>query len=472
MLPTMLAKAARAAPNVRGRALSSMLTRVGAAPHTTYSGHDDVSTTTELSLFKGLTMRECTQYSGGKDLSPRQATDAELLAWLTGPVGLNDKTANDYAKTLQSDGFDSPRALALATVEELERRRIRVGHARSMLARLEDFVVGAPEKAASVRLFSPDVIRREIQVADAIEAVEAAFGKLARGEVDVPLPMHIGIHESSAAGPGDCHVKGGYVLGEETFTVKLACVSFYKNLKLGLSPGSGVFCVMSAQTGQPLAIFHENRYLTDLRTGAAGGVALKHLAVPATKGNTIGFIGCGAIARVMARAAAAVRPGFRGVAYARDAKSAQQFCEDMSAELGCTFDVAVTAQQLCRSSDVIYTQTPGSATVLEKSWLKPWCTIIASGSDQPTKQELPIDVLAASKYVSDLTKQTSRVGELRSAIAAKAMTEESVYAELGEIVNGSKPGRVGDELIVVDLTGTGAQDAAIGQVAWDKLRHL
>ena len=25
------------------------------------------------------------------------------------------------------------------------------------------------------------------------------------------------------------------------------------------------------------------------------------------------------------------------------------------------------------------------------------------------------------------------------------------------------------ELIVVDLTGTGAQDAAIGQVAWDKL---
>mmetsp|Transcript_13928 Transcript_13928/g.49441 ORF Transcript_13928/g.49441 Transcript_13928/m.49441 type:complete len:175 (+) Transcript_13928:1072-1596(+) len=174
----------------------------------------------------------------------------------------------------------------------------------------------------------------------------------------------------------------------------------------------------------------------------------------------------------MARAAAAVRPGFRGVAYARDAKSAQQFCEDMSAELGCTFDVAVTAQQLCRSSDVIYTQTPGSATVLEKSWLKPWCTIIASGSDQPTKQELPIDVLAASKYVSDLTKQTSRVGELRSAIAAKAMTEESVYAELGEIVNGSKPGRVGDELIVVDLTGTGAQDAAIGQVAWDKLRHL
>ena len=31
------------------------------------------------------------------------------------------------------------------------------------------------------------------------------------------------------------------------------------------------------------------------------------------------------------------------------------------------------------------------------------------------------------------------------------------------------PGREGDELIVVDLTGTGAQDAAIGQVAWEKM---
>ena len=49
------------------------------------------------------------------------------------------------------------------------------------------------------------------------------------------------------------------------------------------------------------------------------------------------------------------------------------------------------------------------------------------------------------------------------------MKETDVYAELGEVCNGSKAGREGKELIVVDLTGTGAQDAAIGQVAWEKL---
>ena len=52
------------------------------------------------------------------------------------------------------------------------------------------------------------------------------------------------------------------------------------------------------------------------------------------------------------------------------------------------------------------------------------------------------------------------------------MTVDDVYCELGDLVNG-KPGRENDqEIIVVDLTGTGAQDAAIGQVAWDKLSKL
>ena len=176
----------------------------------------------------------------------------------------------------------------------------------------------------------------------------------------------------------------------------------------------------------------------------------------------------GALRERVARAAKAVRPDFKGVCYAPDG-SHETFAAEMSAELGVPFTAMSSASEMCAESDVIYTQTPGSTTCLEKSWLKPHCTIICSGSDQPTKQEIPTDVLKASKYVSDLTKQTSKVGELRSAIADGSMTEADVYAEIGEVCNGSKPGREGKELIVVDLTGTGAQDAAIGQVAWEKM---
>jgi ornithine cyclodeaminase/alanine dehydrogenase-like protein (mu-crystallin family) len=320
------------------------------------------------------------------------------------------------------------------------------------------------------RLFDYETVTKNLTVGDAITSVEDAFAALAQGKVDVPMPMHIGINESSVAGPGDCHIKGGYVDGTPTFTVKLACVSFYKNAEKGLPAGSGIFIVVNAVTGAPLGVFQENRFMTDLRTGAAGAVAMKHCSTP--EQDTVGFIGTGAIARNMARAAAAVRP-FEGIAYALDAQMAEDFAKEMSKELGMPFTVASSAKSLCNDSDVIFTQTPGGSTVLEKEWLKEsGVTIIASGSDQPTKQEIPNDVLVASKYISDLTKQTSKVGELRGALQAGVMTESDVYAELGAIVNGDKPGREGNEIIVVDLTGTGAQDAAIGQVAWDKLSQM
>ena len=396
----------------------------------------------------------------GSNLSRKQVSDGELQAWLTQDVGLLDAVAAEYASILRAEGYDSPRAIAATPVAELERKRIRAGHARAMHACVED--LGGDEAAAGgTKMFDYDTIVKSLSVADAIEKVEDAFCKLAQGKVNVPMPMHITIDETANAGPGDCHVKGGYVSGAATWTVKVASVSFYKS---GGPPGGGVFVVMNAVTGQPCGIFQENRYMTDLRTGAAGGIALKHFG----GGDTIGFMGCGAIGRVMARAAKAVKPDFKGVCYAPDG-SHETFAAEMSAELGVPFTAASSAAEMCGESDVIYTQTPGSTTCLEKSWLKPHATIICSGSDQPTKQEIPTDVLKASKYVSDLTKQTSKVGELRSAIADGSMTEADVYAEIGEVCNGSKPGREGKELIVVDLTGTGAQDAAIGQVAWDKL---
>lgn len=86
------------------------------------------------------------------------------------------------------------------------------------------------------RLFDYATVTSALKQSDAVEAIEAAFGMLAKGKVDVPIPMHIGIDESENAGPGDCHIKGGYISGTTTWTVKLANVSFYKNIeKVGLT---------------------------------------------------------------------------------------------------------------------------------------------------------------------------------------------------------------------------------------------
>jgi ornithine cyclodeaminase/alanine dehydrogenase-like protein (mu-crystallin family) len=94
---------------------------------------------------------------------------------------------------------------------------------------------------AGPRFFDYATITANVHVRDALPAVEACFASLAAGEVDVPFPMHIAVAETASAGPGDCHVKGGYISGAPTFTVKVATVSFYKNIERGLPPGGGMF---------------------------------------------------------------------------------------------------------------------------------------------------------------------------------------------------------------------------------------
>jgi ornithine cyclodeaminase len=61
------------------------------------------------------------------------------------------------------------------------------------------------------------------------------------------------------------------------------------------------------------------------------------------------------------------------------------------------------------------------------------------------------------------------LGEIHHAVRHGLLDPGRVYAELGNIVAGKQPGREGDEMIICDLTGVGAQDAAIAEVAWRTL---
>ena len=100
-------------------------------------------------------------------------------------------------------------------------------------------------------------------------------------------------------------------------------------------------------------------------------------------------------------------------------------------------------------------------------WLQPGQHVTAMGSDAEHKNEIaPAIITGAGLYVADSLKQTRRLGELHHAIAARLVTEGTLFPELGEIIAGRKPGRTAPEQITVaDLTGTGIQDTAIATLA-------
>jgi len=128
----------------------------------------------------------------------------------------------------------------------------------------------------------------------ALAAVEAGFRRYSAGEVQVTAVGHLGFADP----PGDCHVKGAHIAGDDVFVVKLA-TSFYRNSERGLSSSNGFMAVISAGTGEILAVLHDKGQLTDRRTAMAGAIAARAIARPGS--TTLGIVGAGIQARLQAQ---------------------------------------------------------------------------------------------------------------------------------------------------------------------------
>jgi ornithine cyclodeaminase len=266
---------------------------------------------------------------------------------------------------------------------------------------------------------------------------------------------------------GEVHVKSAYLKGAPVFAVKIAS-GFYQNIAKGLPSGAGLILVFDAQTGFPQSLLADNGYLTDLRTAAAGALAARLLAMDPL--GKVAVLGSGIQARYQLRALARVRHWERTVAWSRNRERLERYCHEMEAELEPPCTPAATPEEALRGADLIITVTASREPLFDAACLPNHATVIAVGSDGPDKRELPAQALArADKIVVDRLSQCLALGEVHHGVQDGVLDPAAVHAELGEILIGKKAAREGAELIVCDLTGVGAQDAAIAEVAWRKL---
>jgi ornithine cyclodeaminase len=314
-----------------------------------------------------------------------------------------------------------------------------------------------------MRIVEERELRERIGEGQALAAVERAFRALAEGSVVQPAPMGFDFEEEN----GEVHVKGAFLKGSPIFAVKVAS-GFYRNPDRGLPTSSGLVLVFDATTGFPLLLLHDNAYLTELRTAAAGALAIRLLA-PDPIGK-LAMLGTGSQARYQLRAIARVNRPARVSAWSPSSAHRARYAEEMMGALGIPVSAASSAKEALEDADVVVTVTPARKPIVEASFVKPGATILAVGSDGPDKQELEVAVLErADKVIADKLSQCARLGEIHHALEAGRLTEKDVYGELGDVVIGRLPGREGDELIVCDLTGVGAQDAALAEVVWKEL---
>ncbi len=316
---------------------------------------------------------------------------------------------------------------------------------------------------------NPAVILSEGEIRQCVSVNEEALGEVAKGftalaEGDVTLPpiLRIDVPDNN----GEVDVKAAYMKGLDSFAIKIAA-GFLDNHLLGLPTGSGMMVIISAKTGNPLAILLDNGYLTDVRTGIAGALAARYLAPQ--ENNTVGVIGSGAQARFQIRALKLVRDFSKLMVYGLIDEQVDQYAKEMSQELGVEVIKAIDAESVVRQSSVVATTTPSKIPYLRTEWLHPGLHITCMGSDSEEKQEIFADVFGhVDKVVCDKKSQVFRLGELHHALVAGIITEETPI-ELGQLTAGMQSGRVSeDEITICDLTGVGIQDTQIARLAYHR----
>lgn len=185
----------------------------------------------------------------------------------------------------------------------------------------------------------------------------------------------------------------------------------------------------------------------------------------------MGVIGSGIQARHQVTCLRVVRPFTRVVAWSVDRPGLEAYCAGLRASMGIDAVPADGPETVCREADVLVTATPSRAPIVRAAWLRPGQHVTAVGADTPGKQELEATCLRrADLVVVDRVSQCARFGELSHALASGVLTEDGVWAQLGEIAAGAKPGRTrDDQLTICDLTGVGFQDTAIASLAWSRV---
>lgn len=317
-------------------------------------------------------------------------------------------------------------------------------------------------------LLSREIIERNFSMRECMNAVKEAFRLFSENKVKVPLCTQIATEDEK----GNFLCMPAYCEEYEASCVKVLNM-FPENIKNGIPTINAQVLIMNTKTGVIDGIIDGN-YLTQLRTGAASGVALELLAKKECKKGAL--IGTGGQAPAQLEAMIAAKQLKEVQVFDLDFDRCRKFTEQMSKKLehyGAGITAVTSSDIAVEDADVIITVTPSFKPVFDGNKVKSGATICGVGSYQPKMQEIPPSLLTkASKIYFDSEEAVlSEAGDILIPLEDGTITRGKFTGDIGQVILGNLVGRENEnEIIFFKTVGIAAQDLITAKFIFDKFK--
>jgi alanine dehydrogenase len=284
-----------------------------------------------------------------------------------------------------------------------------------------------------------------------LAAVEDAFLSLARGDA-INVPRQRGVLPEATLN----------VLAAISRKLDAAVLKSYPIIRQDVTVGSSLTLLLYRISTGRLDAIMEASSLGQVRTGAASGVAAKHMARMDSKVMTI--FGSGFQAETQVEALVRVLPSLERInVVGRSSDRARRFCANVMAAVDVEVVHAQNIEQAVAAADVITTATGSHEPLFDGAWLRRGVHINAIGSNYAEKRELDaVAIQRANRIVADdVAVAKIESGDL--IVAAKEIDLDwSSIRPLSDIVAGLAPGRIAhDEITLFESQGIGMEDLAV-----------
>jgi len=307
-------------------------------------------------------------------------------------------------------------------------------------------------------------VRAVLPMADLIEAMGSALAEYSARRVTQPVRTVLEVgSQGGLFAVMPAALDDPPVMGAKLVTV------YHGNHERGLPSHLASIVVLDHDTGALVALM-DGRYITEARTAAVSAVSVKHLARP--DATSLAIIGSGVQARSHLEAIRHVRSLSDVRVWSPTARNRDTFADEMSNATGLSIRAMGSAREALRGADLVVLATASASPVIEDDAVAAGAHICGVGACRPDQREMPTAVVKRSRvFVDSRAGALKEAGDILLPIRERAIDEQHIAGELGELVLGRVAGRQSEaDLTIFKSLGMAVEDVVTARLVVERAR--